>query len=355
MRAGAGLEIYYDDNVNLSESQPEPDVILRPSATLTSIYPLSEKNALTFDLDLGYLGYLNHPALSRLTVQPGSIVALDLYVGAVRLNVHNQLSYLDDPLATGPVSNSSEFGGLYNTSGASAHWQLDQLTLEGGYDFSVFQSSLRTYNYLDRLTHSVFARVDARLVPEFDLGIEASAASTSYRSRVLNDNQNASVGPFFNWQVSPHLNWVLRGGYSFYTFQATGSLPPQADTGSFYFQSDLNHQVNERLSQSLSVLRSFEQGVSSELLDRWQIQHSLDWQFIRQTPLHTVLFYENGTESGGAQPERYVRYGASAAFSRLVARSLTIRIGYDWVLKHSELPGRDYTDQRLTVSAVMGF
>jgi len=355
LSAEATLDVSFDSNVNLAENDPEADVILRPGARLFSVLPITERNALTFDVGLGYLAYLDHSEFNRLTIEPGSVLSLDAFLGDWRVNVHNRFSYLDDPLETGPVSGESRFGGLDNTTGLSVHRQLNELQLDAGYDFNLFRSSVDRFDYLDRGTHAVFVRAASQLAPEFLAGLELSAGQVAYDQALLNDSRNASAGPFLDWQATAHLNWSLRGGYTYYTFDQTGLYLAPDDTDGFYLETALSHQLNERLRQRASLVRSFEQGVNSELLDRWQVQHELDWHFIHRTPLRTVLFYEAGVESGGLTADDYLRFGASVVGTRALGEQLSLRFEYGYTLKDSELAGRDYQDHRVVLGLFWRF
>lgn len=353
--AEATLNASFDSNVNLTDSDPEADVIFQPGARLFSVLPITERNALTFDLGLGYIAYLDHSEFNRLTVEPGSVLSLDAFLGNWRVNVHDRFSYLDDPLETGPVSGESRFGGLDNTAGLSIHRQLNELQLDAGYDFSLFRSSVERYDYLDRGTHAVFVRAAGKLAPELLAGLELSAGQVEYDQALLNNSRNASAGPYLDWRISAHLTWSLRGGYTYYTFDQSGLYLAPDDTGGFYLRTELNHQLNERLRQRASLVRSFEQGVNSELLDHWQVQHELDWRFIHRTPLRTVLFYEVGVESGGLMPDDYRRIGASVAGSRALGEQLSLHLEYAYTRKDSELAGRDYLDHRVTLGLLWRF
>lgn len=349
LRAEATLDVGFDSNVNLSDHNPEADVIVRPGARLFSVLPITERNALTFDLGVSYLAYFDHAELDRFTIAPGSALAFDMFLGNWRVNLHNRFSYLDDPLETGPVSGESRFGGLNNTTGFSVHRQLNELQMDAGYDFGLFRSSVDRFDYLDRGTHAAFIRVAGQLAPEILTGLELSAGQVAYDQALLNNSRNAGAGLYLDWQVSAHLSWSLRGGYTHYAFDQTGRLPAPDDTGGFYLETELRHQLNERLRQRAILRRSFEQGINSELLDRWQARQEVDWYFVHRTPLSTVLFYETGVETGGLVADDYRRFGASLVATRALGEQLSLRFEYAYTRKDSELAGRDYHDHRVVV------
>lgn len=345
----------YDSNVNLSEVDPQEDLILQPAGRVFSVMPLSDKNALTLDLSVSYLAFTQNPDLNRLLIEPGSVVSFDVFVDETRINFHDRFSYLDDPLETGPVSDASRFGGLYNTAGVSAHHQFNQVLVEGGYDYFIFSSSIDRFDYLNRGNHGVFLRTTAGVLPELELGIETSGGATTYREAILNDNQNISLGPVVFWRISEHLDWTVRGGIVRYFFDSTGVVPPQDDSNSFYVASDLHHDINEKFGSLLRFSRSFQQGVSSELLDLWRLSHEMEWGMVRRLPITTLIYVESGSESNAVREEEYNRIGALVRADRALSDHLVLRLQYDFTSKDSNLPDRDYVDHRLSISGVWRF
>src|SRR5262249_52613222 len=141
------LSAEWTDNVQLVQSDPEGDFILTPRLDFHAFHPIGEANVLTLDLGLGYSKYFKHDELDRLNVTPGSSVSLDLYIKEIRFNFHNRLTYQLDPTLAGAVSGVAEYGGLDNTTGVLATWNLNKAVVNFGYDFVRFISSSSQFDY----------------------------------------------------------------------------------------------------------------------------------------------------------------------------------------------------------------
>src|SRR5262249_50636114 len=105
------LELEWNDNVNFASSHEQSDFILRPQLGAEAFWPITEKNRLTISLQAGYAKYVEHPEYDHLLLEPGSALSFDVFVEDWRFNIHDQLSYVEDPGLQPAVSNVAEFGG----------------------------------------------------------------------------------------------------------------------------------------------------------------------------------------------------------------------------------------------------
>src|SRR5438046_2259758 len=53
--------VEYNDNINLSETNEQSDIIIRPQFNIDAIWPVTQLNTLKLDLGIGYGFYLDHP------------------------------------------------------------------------------------------------------------------------------------------------------------------------------------------------------------------------------------------------------------------------------------------------------
>jgi hypothetical protein len=351
----ASLRLEATDNVELTEENREADLSIRPEVGVLSIWPLSERNLLTFDLAVGYTMYAGDTRNDQLTIRPGSQVSLDLYLHDFRFNLHNRMHYSLDPLEQGAVSGSAEYGGFYNTLGASAFWHLTELILSTGYDHFWFLSDSDQYDYLSRNTDSVFARATVTRHTALEFGGEAALGMNRYREQVLNDSLNASVGGFVDWKPTAHLSLDFRGGYTAYHFRETGIVGPAPDQSGFYFSLGTRHRINSYLVQELGTGRRIDLGVNADLQDVWSVRYSLSWRFHPKHVLSPRLFYEHGEEQGGLLEERYDRIGFGLELSHRFLPKLEGRLGYGFTAKDSHLEGRDYYQNRVSLTFAYHF
>ena len=106
-----------------------------------------------------------------------------------------------------------------------------------------------------------------------------SGSSTSYRLATQSGNTSVSVGPFAEWQVTQAVHATIRGGPTFYFFDSSGAANQGSSLGSYYFELQVGHQMNEFWSQQLSVNRevslAFNQG--GNYLESLTANYTLSW------------------------------------------------------------------------------
>ena len=159
--------------MNLAHTAPQQDFIVRPVARFGAFWPVTEVNALTFSLGVGYEKYLNHGQYDRPLITPGSTLAWDFFTGNFRINFHDQFSYEEDPTPWGAVSGVARFGGFYNTLGAMALWDLHDVLLSFGYDHFNFVSSSSAFDFLTRASDFFLLRAGLKVHPAATAGLSS--------------------------------------------------------------------------------------------------------------------------------------------------------------------------------------
>jgi hypothetical protein len=349
------LSMDWNDNVLYSDLRKQEDFILRPLLNLTSLYPIGQRNALKFSAGIGYEQYFRHDAYSRFLVQPGSEVSLDVFVKDLRLNVHERFSYEQDPGRLGEVSGVAEFGGIYNTAGASATWDLQNVVLNAGYDYFRFISSSARFDYLDRGSHQLVARGGLKVHPTAVVGLEVAGGPTQYDQPRLNDNTGLSVGAYAQWQATEHITVQPRAGYALYTFSRNSFFGKPDDLNAFYFDVQVEHRVNPRISYTVEGGHQIQPSVYANLLDLWTASLQANWGVIKDVSLFTRLSYENGKQIAWFYGEKYDRVGASLGLGYRLMDKLTSRLAYNLLIKDSNVAPDDYTQNRITLGLTYRF
>src|SRR5579859_2154717 len=121
---GASLELELNNNINLTDAARQQDLILRPALNVAGSAPISELNAFYTSLDIGYSKYISHGQYDRILIAPGSALGFDFYAGDFHFNLHDQLSYSENPIAQPALSGVADFGLFSNTSGLGVDWEL---------------------------------------------------------------------------------------------------------------------------------------------------------------------------------------------------------------------------------------
>jgi hypothetical protein len=351
----ANLGVTLNDNINLVEDGGDGDITIDPSLTLRSMLPLTQLNALVFDLGVGYSKYIDNSQYDRLVITPNTELAFDFFVKNVRLNVHDRFSYTEDPLEQGAISAEATFGGLSNSAGLGADWEVRPLRFSAGYDHYNFWSSDTTYEYLDRGTEYFVGRVGYEVSPTFSTGIESTAGLTSYDQNVLNDNTSFSIGAFAGWRPSRFLTITPRVGYTLYTFDSGGSIGTSEDVSTYYFDVNVSHTISSKVSHSIEGGREVELGVNSDAQLNWYARYNISLRVLRGMEVDLPLYYQFNENATGQAGEAYHRYGAGVRLRYPIARKILATAEYQFVHKDSDVVARDYSQNRLLLRATYRF
>jgi hypothetical protein len=132
--------------------------------------------------------------------------------------------------------------------------------------------------------------------PRITTGIEATASWTSYDQTVLNDNTSYSTGVYADWQPGSYFRVQPRAGYTIYQFQQTSQTIQTADYDGWYVDLTVTHAPTESVSYYVSAGHEIRLGIQSDLNDVWYFRPGINWGIIKNTKLHTALFYEHGKQ-----------------------------------------------------------
>lgn len=371
----AGFE--YIDNINYSDQNRLSDEVVRIALNIRTIYDFSKLNAITLNLGIGYVRYLEHPDATSndLFVTPGSQVALDVYAfGLFRFNFHDSFAVLQDPVDNASLSNVTNFGRFINTAGVTAVADLNNVVITAGYDHTNYKALNTSFNYLDRSAESLLGSISLKVAPRAFVGVEGTAAFTNYSGNELiqqNDSVGGTGGLFVDITPTPYLRVVARGGYQYTSFDSggtftTGRLADGTDVNPFYQQYNQNrritdeselsdfywsvtasNRINAYLAQSLSAGRENDFGLTSNYITVNYVRYNIAWRALSNVTLGGDLFYENDQESGGLFDEHIERYGGDVTLAYQFNLHLTGTLHYYGIVKDSDAILRDYYQNRV--------
>jgi hypothetical protein len=356
---GAGLGLEANDNVEYSDQFRQEDFIVRPGLSLAGSLPVSELNALYLSLDISYAKYIRYSQYDRLLISPGSQLGFDVYVKNLHFNFHDQVSLSQNPVAQGAISGVGTYNEFANTVGLAVDWDLNSLVATVGYDHQNAISTTSYFSYLDRSSESFFARTAFQLSQALTAGPEASVGLTAYDQHLLSDSVNYSVGAYADWRASAHLRFKPRAGYTFYTFSnpAQGaSIPP--DSGSYYFSLEMTDQLNEFTTIAIEAGRQLRLGVNSDLIDLWYVRPRVGLRLFEKVGLQPHFVYEQGTDSGNSvfvPNEQYTLLGGGISASYQLMQKVVLSLAYDYAVKSSDIPERNYHQNRIQVQVQYTF
>jgi len=361
-RVSATLGVEYNDNINLAEVNTQEDVIIRPQVNVNAIWPVTQLNTLRLDLGLGYAFYIDHSNAdtSGVLISPGSQLAFDIFIGDFRINFHERPSLQQDPIAELALSNVVDYGRFENTVGVSVLWDLNKAVVTLGYDHYTYISTTSTFNYLNRNAEELSGNVDFAVSSTTNVGLESYAVFNYYDQNVLNDSTDYAIGAFAETQLTNYLKVRVAGGYQWISFNNGGvvSTGPFHDSGKlsdYYANILISHRINPAIVQSLSAGHESQLGVNSNYITLNYIRHTVSWNIIRNTLLSTEFFYEDADESGGFIREHLHRFGGAIAVGYQLTPHITLGLRYQYTQKDSNVPLRDYTQNRVSLDGTYSF
>ena len=361
-RVSATLGVEYNDNINLAEVNTQEDVIIRPQVNVNAIWPVTQLNTLRLDLGLGYAFYIDHSNAdtSGVLISPGSQLAFDIFIGDFRINFHERPSLQQDPIAELALSNVVDYGRFENTVGVSVLWDLNKAVVTLGYDHYTYISTTSTFNYLNRNAEELSGNVDFAVSSTTNVGLESYAVFNYYDQNVLNDSTDYAIGAFAETQLTNYLKIRVAGGYQWISFNNGGvvSTRPFHDSGKlsdYYANILISHRINPAIVQSLSAGHESQLGVNSNYITLNYIRHTVSWNIIRNTLLSTEFFYEDADESGGFIREHLHRFGGAIAVGYQLTPHITLGLRYQYTQKDSNVPLRDYTQNRVSLDGTYSF
>ena len=361
-RVSATLGVEYNDNINLAEVNTQEDVIIRPQVNVNAIWPVTQLNTLRLDLGLGYAFYVDHSNADTngVLIAPGSQLAFDIFIGDFRINFHERPSLQQDPIAELALSNVVDYGRFQNTVGVSVLWDLNKAVVTLGYDHYTYISTTSRFNYLDRNAEELSGNVDFAVSSTTNVGLESYAVFNYYGQNVLNDSTDYAIGAFAETQLTNYLKVRVAGGYQWISFNNGGvvSTGPFHDSGKlsdYYANILISHRINPAIVQSLSAGHESQLGVNSNYIALNYIRHTVSWNIIRNTLLSTEFFYEDADDSGGFIREHLHRFGGAIAVGYQLTPHITLGLRYQYTQKDSNVPLRDYTQNRVSLDGTYSF
>ena len=356
--AGGGFGVEYNDNVSYSDQPQQEDLILRPALNLAGALPLSEVNQLYLSLDVSYAKYLHYDHYDHFLIAPGSQLGFDIYVKDFHFNLHDLITVSESPVAQGAISGVGTYNEFANTAGLAVDWDLNDLVASAGYDHEKAISTTSFFSYLDRSSESFFARGAFQFGQAITAGPEASLGLTAYDRHLLNDNLNYSLGLYADWQATAQLHIKPRVGYTYYTFDPVPLLPTPPDASSYFFSLELTERFNDFVDFAIEAGRQLRLGINSDLIDLWYVRPRAGIKLFEKAGLEPHFVFEQGTDTGNAifvPNESYSLIGGGVATSYQLMEKVTLRLGYDYLVKSSDIPSRNYHQNRVLLEVRYNF
>ena len=342
LRTDAGVSGSFNDNINLGDHDRLSDFSFAPFADVHGLWQVTELNALNFDLGVGYQAYLQHSEYDSFLVSPDSRAQFNVFIGDFKLNFHEALSFQNDPIQVGQLSNTAQFSRLTNDAGLEVDWDLGDVVPALLYDHQSFWVTQSQYKYLDYQSDTITPQFTYNVSKTIQAGLKVSFSQMDYEQHVENDNVGVTGGPFATAQITNNLSATAQAGWTYLSYSRGGSNGDNENADSYYGSLGINHRINDNISETLSAGHEIIPGITSNYTERTYVNYSPSVRLTDFISIVPDLWYEHLNDSQASVRETADRFGAGFNVGYSVTDHLSLNFAYQYVLKNSDPTYLDY-------------
>ena len=373
------LDTEFNDNIGLTNSNRESDLLITPEIGLGVRWPVTEENTLSLSTSLGYTHYLEHSELDSqdVLVSPNSELAFNLFIGDFKFVFHDDFSYQQDPVNEGAFSNIATFDRFQNDAGVTGVWDLNQTVLTLAYDYITFIAtqlqddqgvSVPDPGALDFNAHQVTASAEWHLTSTLAGGIEGAASIRNYTDFDGGYTQ-LSAGPFARMQLTQYLRVQASVGYQtihspFNTVSPGQILPANVyspgfssgTTTGWYADLTFDHQVNQYFIHHLSLGHELELGLLGDQGDVYYANYTASWKVNTFLNLAFTLGYQTVDEQAAlVGVSNYSLFNAGVQASFPITKSLSGALIYQFNDKFADDSTQAYRQNEVGLNLTYQF
>jgi hypothetical protein len=345
LRMSTLLDLEYNDNIALSETNRKSDLIVEPLLNTNVLWQVTEYNAIRLNLGVGYIKYLNNPRFdsSSVSITPDSQLAFDIYVGDFRFTIFDQLSIQQNPVTEINLSNVARFERLQNAAGLSVTWDLNKVILFAAYTHYIFYSFDSQFDYLNQTEEQIFLSSSLKLSDVLTVGLRGTFGIVNYSENFQNDSTDYSAGAFVETQLTRYLTLSAEVGYQDGHFDGGGFDVDNSQLNIPYVRVQLDHRLNRYWTEHLVAGYGAQLGFTTNYTELAYVHYGANWRMNLRTTLNFDLFYENAADSPGTvQVEHVNRVGGAISCTYALGRKVTLNLGYQIIDRNSDLAGHSY-------------
>lgn len=361
-RTEAGVAVGYTDNLFYSNTDREEDWQINPQVILAGLWPLTQLNTMRFTLGLGYEYYVNNHDLNSAVplVNPDSELTFHVFAGDFHLRFREQFYYQESLFFNSAPGQSdyynfhdvAEFKRWDNLAGLNVDWDLNKVVLSASYDNEIFNSSSIDFKYMNRASEWFAGSVNFLLGDQTKAGVESQASITDYcEETVLNDNWRVRAGPFVETKL--HYGLSLRGGGGFDTAQYE-PVAANSRYSSYYAYGQLR-QETRLFTHALTGGRETLLGDNANNLRTTFVRYAIVAPIIRHVDLNADFSVNFAEEFGGSYHEEFTYYVASGKVGYQFHKHWRTDLGYEFVLKDSDVPNYDFHRNQVVWDLIFTF
>ncbi len=342
LRSDAGISASYNDNINVGDHVRLADFSFSPFAELHGHWQVTDLNTLNFDVGLAYQAYVRHSEYDSLLVAPDTRAQFNVFIGDFKVNFHEAVSYQDDPIQVGQLSNTAQFSQITNDVGLEVDWDLGDVIATLGYDHNSFWVTQSQYQYLDYQSDVISPQFTYIVSQTIKAGLKTSFSQMTYDQNVQNNNMGVSAGPFVTAQITDNLSTTAQAGWVYIDYKHGGTNGDTENADSYYASLGINHRINDSISETLSAGHEIIPGITSNFTERTYVNYSPTLSVTKFLSVVPALWYEHLNDSAGSVRETADRYGAGFNAGYSLSDRVSLNLAYQYVLKNSNPDYLDY-------------
>ena len=345
LRTEAALRLGYTDNVFYSDAGRREDYLVNPEIALRASLPISDLNTLRLSLGLGYEWYLKNTELNSDAplINPDTELVFHVFAGDFHIRLRDKFSYqeslfYDSGARFFNFTDVGKFSRWDNRAGLEVVWDLNKVILSAGYDHENFMPVTSSFEYLERASEWLNVAAAFPIGDQVQVGLEGQGSRHDYATETtLNDNGRARGGPFIQLNSEQKISLRAGGGYDTARFDAPAA---GSDFEDYYAYVRLS-QETRLFTHALTAAREHLLGYNANNLKVTSVGYSIRSPAFRYLDVGADLSVNFAEEFGGAFREEFTYYRAAAGIGWQFHKNWRASLGYEFLLKKSDLPLRD--------------
>ncbi len=352
------LDLIYDDNIELSETDRKSDLLIEPSLTANVLWQASPDNVLRLSIQAGYVKYLNNAQFdsSAVSIAPDSEIAFDIYAGDFKFTIFDQFSIQENPLDEIDLSRVAQFERLQNSAGVNVTWDLNKVILFGGYTHYNFYSLSSDFDFLNQNEDQLYLCATFLLSDSFSVGVRSTFADVRYTEDFQNNSLGYSFGVFATEQLSRYLKASAEVGYQGFHFQSSGGNGDSSQLNAPYFNVRLDQRANRYWTNQLSFGYEAQLGLTTNYTEIFYVRYQGTWRINSRTNAVISAYYEHSEDSDGSfESEHINRVGGGIQWTYALGKHLNLHGGYQIIENSSDLVGHSFYDNQVLLGIGYAF
>lgn len=359
-------QVEYDDNISNINTNKIDDIIIRLGLESKTLWPITELNSLTLDLDLGYRVYLDNSDLSSnnnfLDVNPGSELALKWWIKNFSFKLYDNFNFTVDSgdvrvfvPSAGITNNLVEYAHIENRAGLDMMWDLNDLKVYFGYARDDVRADKAAFNTLDRTEHSIYATPMVLVNPSLSIGWVARFYWNEYDNGFQNDSDGFLTGPTASYQLTTNTSVEADLFWHKANYDNSGTSADTSDINTWQSNFRLDQDLNERLSHSFQVQKASEYSSITNFQDSYTLTYRPTYRIKENLSIAGRFSYSDTEDSSLVNGEDSILRAYGFVLYYDLSNKMALDTSYDYIVKTSNIASRNYNKNRVAVKLTYDF